>query len=334
MPASAVAPARFDLVGFHWQGPGRVLFRTRSQLGRWSAWRPAAPESEDRPDVHGAEARRRSAWRLGNPYWVGASDRIGYRLVGDVRRLRVWYVWSPVPRSTPRTLAYAGSPQVVSRQAWKADDEILRGRPRYAKAVSFAVVHHTAGSNELRQGRVGRDRSRHRALPRAGKRLERHRLQLSRRPIRPGVRGPCRRNRQERDRRARRGLQHRLGRRRRDRELLREDGHRLLRSIRSRGCSPGASTSLTSIHSGVVTWSSGGNPRYPRGARVRLRAISGHRDTGFTTCPGTAFYLKLPDLAHEVAGIGLPKLYEPVAGDRWVGRFGSPLGCRRRGRGP
>ena len=43
MPAAAVAPVRFDLVAFHWQGPGHVLFKTRSQAGSWSGWRRADP---------------------------------------------------------------------------------------------------------------------------------------------------------------------------------------------------------------------------------------------------------------------------------------------------
>ena len=32
---AAAAPARFDLVGLHWRGSGRVEFRTRSISGRW-----------------------------------------------------------------------------------------------------------------------------------------------------------------------------------------------------------------------------------------------------------------------------------------------------------
>ena len=40
----ASTPSRFTLVGLHWQGSGRVEFRTRSVGGRWSAWLPAAPE--------------------------------------------------------------------------------------------------------------------------------------------------------------------------------------------------------------------------------------------------------------------------------------------------
>ena len=65
-PAAAVAPERFDLVAFHWQGSGRVLFRTRSQAGRWSVWRRAAPEGDDLPDPASAEASGRSGWHLGN----------------------------------------------------------------------------------------------------------------------------------------------------------------------------------------------------------------------------------------------------------------------------
>ena len=78
----------FDLVGLHWRGAGSVQFRTRSTAGRWSGWRVAAPESEDLPDVDTAERKASGSWRLGNPYWVGRSDRIEYRLRGRVTRLR------------------------------------------------------------------------------------------------------------------------------------------------------------------------------------------------------------------------------------------------------
>jgi flagellar hook assembly protein FlgD len=62
-----------------------------------------------------------------------------------------------------------------------------------------------------------------------------------------------------------------------------------------------------------LTWISGGNPKYPAGTAVRLRAISGHRDTGPTTCPGDALYGQLPRIASRVAARGLPKLYDPEA---------------------
>ena len=67
-PRAAVP--RFTLAGVHWRGSGRVVFRTRSTTGRWSAWRAAAPEAEDGPDARSSE-RHATPWRLGNPWWVG-----------------------------------------------------------------------------------------------------------------------------------------------------------------------------------------------------------------------------------------------------------------------
>src|SRR5215210_1376785 len=124
--ATAKPPARFDLVGLHWRGTGSVRFRTRSLAGRWSAWQRAAPEDEDRPDAGTAERARSGAWRLGNPWWVGASDRIEYRLRGRVTRLRAFFVRSPAAGVPARTLQVAGRPAIVPRSGWKADETIRR----------------------------------------------------------------------------------------------------------------------------------------------------------------------------------------------------------------
>jgi hypothetical protein len=44
---------------------------------------------------------------------------------------------------------------------------------------------------------------------------------------------------------------------------------------------------------------------------VPLRAVSGHRDTGFTSCPGAVVYAQLGAIAQQAAQQGLPKLYAP-----------------------
>ena len=111
----AAAAPRFDLVGLHWRGPGSVSFSTRSLAGRWSAWRPAAPEAEDAPDFGSREAARTATWRLGSPYWTGPSDAIRYRLAGQVRRLRAYFVRSTAVAVPPRTVSMAGSPLIVPR---------------------------------------------------------------------------------------------------------------------------------------------------------------------------------------------------------------------------
>ncbi len=65
----------------------------------------------------------------------------------------------------------------------------------------------------------------------------------------------------------------------------------------------------TSRH--VMTSGGGSTTRYKRGTKVRLHAISGHRDTGLTDCPGGRLYALLPRIRDRVARIGLPKLYAP-----------------------
>src|SRR5919201_3748539 len=142
------APQRFELVGLHWQGPGAIVFRTRSIDGPSSRWRWAAAEAQDGPDRSSAEARRSRGWRLGSPYWVGASDRIQYRFEGRVRRLRGYFVRSAGAPARTRPLYLAGSPPIVTRHDWHANEAIRRGTPLYAPTLKFAVVHHTAGSND------------------------------------------------------------------------------------------------------------------------------------------------------------------------------------------
>lgn len=53
--------------------------------------------------------------------------------------------------------------------------------------------------------------------------------------------------------------------------------------------------------------------KYKEGELVRLRAISGHRDANFTTCPGGAAYAVLSGVRVSAASMGLPKIYAPSA---------------------
>jgi hypothetical protein len=320
MPAAAVAPARFDLVAFHWQGPGHVLFKTRSQAGSWSGWRRADPEGEDLPDNGSVEARGRAGWHLGNPYWVGPSDRIVYRFVGDVRRLRAWYVWSPVGHSVARRVSMAGSPLIVPRAEWGANEKIKRAPPRYAKAVAFAIVHHTAGTNSYGPGASAaivrgielyhvrgnhwNDIGYNFLVDRYGQVFEGRAGGVDRNVIGAQAQG------------------FNTG----------SVGVALIGNYQSSAVPLVAEKALAKLLAwrldvahvdplGMLTWRSGGNPKYALGTPVTLRAISGHRDTGFTSCPGARLYSRLPSLAQQVAAIGLPKLYAPVV----KGSLGGPV---------
>jgi hypothetical protein len=64
---------------------------------------------------------------------------------------------------------------------------------------------------------------------------------------------------------------------------------------------------------------------------VLLRAVSGHRDSGFTSCPGAACYAQIGAFARQAAKFGLPKLYTPtvrgtIGGQvRFQARLSAPL---------
>ncbi|HEX6230778.1 MAG TPA: peptidoglycan recognition protein [Actinomycetota bacterium] len=76
----------------------------------------------------------------------------------------------------------------------------------------------------------------------------------------------------------------------------------------------------------------GSNTRYAQGEVVRLRTISGHRDTGFTACPGARLYSFVPKLRQRVAARGLPKIFKPrLSTDELTA--GQPVDVRIRARG-
>ena len=78
--------------------------------------------------------------------------------------------------------------------------------------------------------------------------------------------------------------------------------------------SPAGTTTLTSGDSGS---------RFPKGTRVTLPFISGHRDTNKTSCPGANLYSRLPALRTSVAQLAGHE-GSPVYRS-WVGRGGAQV---------
>jgi hypothetical protein len=322
----ALAPKRrpFTMVGFHWRGSGTVSFRTRSVTGRWSGWQPAAPEAEDLPDLGSGEARS-GAWRIGNPWWVGTADRIQLRTSGAVTAVRAFTVWSPAVKVPWRTLSVAGAPPIVPRAAWRADEAIRRGKPSYASSVRYAVVHHTAGRNDYSraeaaaivrgielfhvQGNGWNDIGYNFLVDRFGTVYEGRYGGIERNVVGAHAQG------------------FNTG----------SVGVAVIGTFGQSAPPAAAQDALERLlawrldlaHADPLTTLnviSGGNPRFPPGIPVFLRAVSGHRDTGFTECPGDALYARINAVAAAAQAIGLPKLYEP----RVTGGIGSRVRFRAR----
>jgi N-acetylmuramoyl-L-alanine amidase len=333
------SPRRFDLVGLHWRGPGRVSFRTRALSGRWSAWHRAAPEAEDGPDRTTREARRLRGWRLGSPFWTGGSDGIEYRTTGRVTRLQAKFVRSPVAAVPNRALSVAGSPSVLTRKAWGAIESIRRGRVEYAPSVRLAIVHHTAGSNNYTRaqspaivraievyhvkGNGWNDIGYNFLVDKYGQVFEGRYGGMQRNVIGAHAEG------------------FNTG----------SVGVSLLGSYDAALPSPAALSAITKLiawrldvahvdPTSTLTYVSNGNPRFPAGVPVFMRAVSGHRDTGFTSCPGNQLYRRINALAATAGQTGLPKLYAPrvtgrVGGEvRFTGRLSQALPWRVAVSGP
>lgn len=62
-----------------------------------------------------------------------------------------------------------------------------------------------------------------------------------------------------------------------------------------------------------------GSSRYDAGERARFRVISGHRDAGFTACPGNRLYKRLPDIRRLAAKQMGSSLVEPSVSRHAVG---------------
>jgi N-acetylmuramoyl-L-alanine amidase len=328
---SATGPLEpFQMVGIHWRGTGTLAFRTKAVDGRWSAWQPVVEDEGDAPDRRSAESRAMRGWRLGAPVWVGEAERIEVRTSGRVTRAQALTVRSPVSKVPLRTVAAVGSPPIVPRSAWQADESIRRAPPIYADTLRMAFVHHTAGTNDYTrlqaaaivrgievyhvQGNGWNDIGYNALVDRFGTVYEGRYGGIDRNVVGAHAKG------------------FNTG----------SFGIAVMGDFSTADPPQAAVDALVRTLAwrldlahvdplSSVSMVSSGNERFTAGVPVLLRAISGHRDTGLTECPGQQLYTMLPSIAKRVAALGLPKLYAPLAapdeggGIRFTARLSSTL---------
>jgi hypothetical protein len=315
--ASASAPMHFNMLAVHWIGTGSVSYRVHRLHGSWSAWVTA--DADVSPD--GGTGR----WHDGNLDWTAASDAVQFRPSGAVRRLRSYELWSRVTTKPVRRLSATGTPAIVPRAGWGADEEIVRAKPSIAPAVRLSVVHHTAGTNSYTraqaaaivrgievyhvEGNGWNDIGYNFLVDRFGTVYEGRGGGIDKNVIGAHSEG------------------FNTG----------TVGVALIGNYTKATPPKAQQDALVNLLAwrldvahidplSTVVYTSGGNAKFKSGKNVTLRAISGHRDTGPSECPGNGTYVLLPGIAKRVSLTGLPKLYTPTI----VGALGGPVRIQAR----
>ena len=319
------APRRFNAVGLTWRGPvgePGIAIRTRADGARWTRWSPMATHVEDGPDP-GAERAPRG---VTSPTWAGEADWVQYRSSRRLPGLRLQFVnvrgtatAADRAKTAVRRVASAGvttlasalgpadadaaaRPSMVSRRQWGASKCPPRSAPEYGE-VRAAFVHHTVNNNDYtrdeapdvvlavclfhRNTNGWNDIGYNFLVDRFGTIYE----------GRAGGTGEAIVGAQA------------VG------YNNQSTGIANLGTFTSERQSPTAIRSLAALirwklplHGAPTTGTTtlvstgGSGNRYPAGRSVRLQRVSGHRDTGATSCPGDALYAQLPELRRLVAG--------------------------------
>ncbi|HEY8645301.1 MAG TPA: N-acetylmuramoyl-L-alanine amidase [Gaiellaceae bacterium] len=315
--AAAQSPMHFNMLALHWIGSGAVSYRVHHLHGAWSSWLTA--DADVAPD--GGTGR----WHDGNLDWTAAADGVQFRPRGAVRRLRAYELWSRVTTKPVRRISATGTPTIVPRSGWGADEKIVRAKPSMAPADRLAVVHHTAGTNSYTAAQASAivrgievyhvkgngwndigynfliDRFGNVYEGRAGG-TEKNVIGAHSEGFNTGTVGVA---------------------------LIGNYSKATPPKVQQDALVTLLAWRLDVAHVdplSTVVYTSGGNFKFKSGKNVTLRAISGHRDTGPSECPGTGTYVLLPALARRVSLTGLPKLYTPTVS----GALGGPVRLQAR----
>ena len=324
VPPGATAP--FSMLGVTWADAHRPLgataqVRTRSvATGAWSAWRTLDTDDES---GDGDEENARSVRGSTDPLWVGTSNGIAVRVVsasgavaaGPPAGLRVDLIDPGTAKpgtetETPAISSRAESAgtafprpplRVVTRAAWGANESIVKGTTQYTGSVQALFVHHSAGSNSyscsespalLRGIQAYHVHSKgwnvigyNVLVDKCGTLYEGRRGGITR-PVLGA---------------------HTYG--------FNTDsaGIAVLGNYASIGVPAVTRIAIAQVAAykmsmygvypgGRVTLTAGVTAKFPRGTRVSMARISGHRDAVQTECPGNSLYAQIPSIRALASG--------------------------------
>ncbi|WP_453984236.1 N-acetylmuramoyl-L-alanine amidase [Brevibacterium casei] len=302
------------ILGARWSGEDPQLEFRSQRSGTWTDWQELGVEDEGGPDEGSAEAKQATASPAeSEAVPVLDSTKLEVRSTDGsaaTKDLKITTVSTPVTAAdkaiTPPPApdpADGLSPQIydqglkaniVTRKEWGADESLVRCRSDQTSSAKGVFLHHTAGSNSYTQAQApgiirgyltyhtqsrgwcdigynflvdrfgtiyeGRAGSIDKAITGA------HASGFNSYTIGVAVLGTY--NSSAPSSAAQRAVERVVA-----------------WKANMFAFSPTGSMTLTS--------GGGGTSKYPEGRKVTLKTVSGHRDTSYTDCPGTAFYNRL-----------------------------------------
>lgn len=316
LPSRVLPTGEARMIGLTWTGtaPDAVELRSQNPDGTWTAWNPVDAADGDDEVSKGTDA-----------VWIGASQQIEVRAARGSQDASadLTAVLIETPTTTNEagldtnpdaTLATTGGAQVaasyplpvpvISRAGWGADESLRSGSPSYSRGVLAATVHHTASTNSYsksqsaaqvrgfyayhtrtlgwsdigynalvdKYGQVFEGRAGGLAQPVIGAHaagFNSNTFGISMIGTYSTVTPPA--------------------------ATVEAVSQMIAWKFRISGISsPWGTVGLTSQASSV---------KYAYGTTANLPRIFGHRDTGYTTCPGNAGYAKLPAIRSRVAAL-------------------------------
>jgi len=288
--ATVSAPRPFNLVGLNWRGRATPDVELRVWRSRgWSRWQHVG--------VHGRGGS--------DPLWVGRARTVQYRLDRRVPELRLHFVAVGKRRARARVAQTSSTPfPYVPREDWGASSCVPRAGPSYG-SVKVVQVHHTVSLNDYtpeeapqivlaicryhRNSNGWNDIGYNALVDKYGTIYEGRAGGLDQAVIGAHAQG----------------------------FNSQTAGIANIGDYSSVGTSQEALAATAtyirwklSVHgeplSGPVTLTSAGGSasRYPAGSQATLQRVSGHRDTGKTSCPGDALYDQLDDIRAMVGSGG------------------------------
>jgi hypothetical protein len=353
-------PIEFSMLAFTGPRGATISYRTSADRRTWTAWASAEGPEGVGPDAGTVEARRAAGHhrRSGEPMWVGeasylqvtvdgaALDDIDVDLIDSMGLSRsLWQRATDALRSPWRggdvvTAQAAGQPPIVTRAGWGADESMRKGAPAYASQARYGVLHHTAGTNTYTAAQapgIVRGIYAYHTRSRGWSDIGYNFLVDRFGTIYEGRHGGMTR--------AVIGA-HALG------FNTGSIGVSMLGNHDDAAVSTATRTAVTELLAwkfgmhginpaasvSVVSACSGGSCKRPGGTTVRLPTLFGHRDVGYTSCPGASGYATLPGLRTAIAAsITAPVSYTPpfsdddasphAAGINNLHRWGITKGC-------